>query len=234
MAQLCPTLRDRMDYSMPDFPVLHYLLTWVCSTSCPLSWWCHPTISSSAAPFSFCPQSFPASGSFSVNQLIPSGGTSIGAPASASVLPMNIQGWFPLGLTGLISLLSKGLPRVFSSTTVWKYQFGTQPTLWSNSHIHTWLLEAYVGLILSFKRVSYSSLVYLSQQLHKAGDNKAWSFVCTMRLLLREIIVPWNSMGLAKMLVNLHCLSVYPLLTCMGLRSELQCDGLPCLILFHV
>ena len=130
----------------------------VCSTSCPLSSWCRPAISSSAAPFSFHPQSFPASGSFPVNQLFPSGGTSIGAPASASVLPMNIQGWFPLGLTGLISLLSKGLPRVFSSTTVWKYQFGTQPTLWPNSHIHTWLLEAYVGLILSFKRVSYSSL----------------------------------------------------------------------------
>ena len=83
----------------------------VCVNSCPLSWWCHPTISSSAARFFFCLQSFPASGSFPVNQLFTSGGQSIGV--SASILPMNIQGWFPLGLTGLISLLSKGLSRVF-------------------------------------------------------------------------------------------------------------------------
>ena len=87
-----------------------------CSNSWPLSWWCHPTISSSVTPF-FCLQSFPASGSFSVSQLFASGGQNIGA--SASVLPMNIQDWFPLGLTALISLLSKGLSRVFSSTTVW-------------------------------------------------------------------------------------------------------------------
>ena len=86
-----------------------------------------------------CLQSFPASGSFPVSQLFASGGQSIGA--SASVLPMNIQDWFPLGLTGLISLLSKGLSSVFSSTTIWKRQFfSAQPSLWSNSHIHTWLL----------------------------------------------------------------------------------------------
>ena len=83
------------------------------AAACPLSWWCHPTISS-VARFS-CLQSFPASGSFPVSQLFPSGGQSVGASASASVLPMNIQGWFPLGLTGLISLQSKGLWRVFSS-----------------------------------------------------------------------------------------------------------------------
>ena len=113
-----------------------------CSNSCPLSWWCHPSISSSVIPFSSCLQSFPASVSFSVSQLFASGGQSIGASASASFLPMNIQDWFPLGWTGWISLLSKGLSRVFSSTTVWKHQFfGTQPSLWSNSHIHTWLLE---------------------------------------------------------------------------------------------
>ena len=111
----------------------------VYSNSCPLSQWCYPTMSSSAAPFSSCPQSFPASGSFPMSQLFPSGGQSIGA--SASVLPVNIQGWFPLGLTGLISLLSKGLSRVLSNTTIWKHQFfGAQP-LWSNSHICTWLLE---------------------------------------------------------------------------------------------
>ena len=94
-----------------------------CLNSCPLSRWCHPTISSSVAPFSSCPQSFPGSRSFPMNGLFASGGQSIRASASASVLPMNIQGWFPLGLIGLISLLSKGLSRVFSSTTVWKHQF---------------------------------------------------------------------------------------------------------------
>ena len=112
------------------------------SNSCPLSWWCHPTISSSAALFSFCLQSCPASGFFPVSWLFASGGQSIEASASASVLPMNIQGWFFLKLTGLISLQSKGLSRVFSSTTVWKHKFfSTQPSLWSNSSIHTWLLE---------------------------------------------------------------------------------------------
>ena len=80
-----------------------------CSNSCPLSWWYHPTISSSVVPFSTCLQSFPASGSLPMNRLLASGGQSIGTSASASVLPMNIQGWFPLGLIGLISLLSKGL-----------------------------------------------------------------------------------------------------------------------------
>ena len=87
----------------------------VCSNSCPLSWWCHPIISSSAIPFSSCPQSFPASGSFPLSWLFASGGRRIGASTSASVLPMNIQGWFPLGLTGLISLLSKGLSRFLPS-----------------------------------------------------------------------------------------------------------------------
>ena len=112
----------------------------VCSNSRPLSWWWHPTISSSVVPFSSCPQSFPESGSFQMSQLFTSGGQSI--EASASVFPMNIQGWFPLGLTGLISLQSKGLSRVFSNTTVQKHQFfGTQPSSWSSSHIHTWLLE---------------------------------------------------------------------------------------------
>ena len=114
----------------------------VCPSSCPLTWWCHPTISSSVTSFSSCPQSFPASGSFPKSQLFTSGSQGIGASASTSVLPMNIQGWFPLGLTDLISLLPKGLLWVFSSTTVWRHQFfDTQPFLWSNSHIHTWLLE---------------------------------------------------------------------------------------------
>ena len=113
-----------------------------CSNSCPLSWWCHPTISSSVVPFSSGPQSFPASESFPMSQLFASGGQSIGASASASVLPMNIQTWFPLGLTGLISLQSKGLWKIFSSTTTREHQFfSAQFSLWSNSHICTWLLE---------------------------------------------------------------------------------------------
>ena len=113
----------------------------ICSDSCPLNRWCYLTISSSAALFFFCLQSFPASESFPVNQLFTSGGQSIGDLASASVLPMNIQGWFALGLTGLISLQSKE-PQVFFSIIIWKHQFfSTQPSLWPNSHIHTWLLE---------------------------------------------------------------------------------------------
>ena len=106
----------------------------VCSNSSPSSWWSHPTISSSVIPFSHL-QSFSASGSFPMSQFFASGGQSIGA--SASVLPMNIQDWFPLGWTGWISLQSKGLSRVFSNTTVHKHQFfGISLSLWSNSNIH--------------------------------------------------------------------------------------------------
>ena len=109
---------------------------------CPLSQWYHPTISSSVIPFSSCPQSLPASGSFQISQLFTSDGQSIGVSASTSVLPMNSQDWFPLGLIGLIFLQSKGLSRVFSNTTVQKHQFfGTQLSSQSNSHIHTWPLE---------------------------------------------------------------------------------------------
>ena len=106
----------------------------VCWNSCPWSWWCHPTTSFSVASFSACQKSFPASGSFPVSQLLTSGGQSIGA--STSVLPMNIQDWFPLGLTGVISLQSNGLSRVFSNTMVQEYQFFcVQPSLWCKSHI---------------------------------------------------------------------------------------------------
>ena len=109
------------------------------SNSCPSSQWCHPGISSSVIPFSSCPQSLPASESFPMSQLFTWGGKSIGVSASASVLPMNTQDWFPLGWTGWISLQSKGLSRVFSNTTLQKHQFfGTQPSSQSNSHIHTW------------------------------------------------------------------------------------------------
>ena len=99
-----------------------------CSNSCPSSWWCHPSISSSAVPFSSCLLSFQASGSFPMSQFFASRGQSIRASASASILLMNTQDWFPLGWTGWISLQSKGLSRVFSNTTVQKHQFfGTQP-----------------------------------------------------------------------------------------------------------
>ena len=98
-----------------------------CSSSCPLSQWCHPTISPSIVPFSSCLQSFPASGSFSMSRFFTSDSQSIGVSASASVLPMNIQDWFSLGLTGWISLQSTGLSRVFFNTTVQKHQlFGAQ------------------------------------------------------------------------------------------------------------
>ena len=114
----------------------------VYSNSCPLSPWCHPAISSSVVPFSSCLQSFPASESFQISQLFTSGGQSIGVSASASVLPMNTQDWSPLRWTGWISLQSKGLSRVSSNITVQKHQFfGAQLSLYSNSHIHKWLLE---------------------------------------------------------------------------------------------
>ena len=109
-----------------------------CSNSCPLTQGCHPNISISVIPFSFCFQSSPASGSFPMTRLFASGGQCIGASVSTSVLPMNIQDWFPLGLTGLLPLQSKGLSRVFSNTRVQKHQFfSAQLSLWSNSHIHT-------------------------------------------------------------------------------------------------
>ena len=117
------------------FSVAQLCLTpWTCSNSCPSNRWCHLTITSSVIPSSCC-QSFPASGSFIMSWLFASGGQSIGASASASVLPVNIQGWFPLAFTGLVSLQSLGLSRVFSNTTVQKNQFfDAQPSLIQLSH----------------------------------------------------------------------------------------------------
>ena len=110
-----------------------------CSNSCPSSQWCLPTVLSSVIPFSSCFQSFPASGSFPTSQFFPSGGRGIGASALASLIPMNIQGWCPLGLTGWIFLQSRELSRVFSNTTVQKHNFfGAQLSLRPNSHIHTY------------------------------------------------------------------------------------------------
>ena len=125
-----------LQHARPPCPTL---TPGVYPNSCLSSWWCHPTISSSIFPFSSCLQSFPASGSFLMSWLFTSGGQSIGASA---VLPMNIKGWFPFGLTGLTSLQSKGLSRVLSSTTVQKHQFfSAWYSLWPSSHICTWLLE---------------------------------------------------------------------------------------------
>ena len=126
-------LRPR-NCSTPGFPVLCYLQEFSQTHAHWFSDAIQPTISSCVVSFSSCPQSFPASGPFPMSQLFASGGQSSGSSTSSSVLPKNIQCWFPLGLTGLISLLFKGFPRVFSSTTVSKHQFfGTQPSLWSNS-----------------------------------------------------------------------------------------------------
>ena len=145
---------------MPGFPVLHQLpelaqtqLHWVGDAIQPS----HPLLSPSPS----CLQSFPASGYFQMSQFFTSGGQSIGVSASASVLPMKIQDWFPLGLTGLISFWSKGLSRIFSNTTVQKDQFFyAQPSLWSKSHIHTWLLEKTIASI-DYKDLCQQSNVYL-------------------------------------------------------------------------
>ena len=147
-----------MSYSLQPYGLQHARLPYpspspgACSNSCPLSWWCHSTCSNSYALSWWCrttisssipsPPAFNLSQSSPVNQLFTSDGQSIGASASRSVLLINIQGWFPSGLTGLISLQSKGLLRVFSNTTVQKHQFfDAQLSLCSNCHICTWQLE---------------------------------------------------------------------------------------------
>ena len=140
LAQLCPTLWPHgLQHARPPCPSP---APRPCSNSCLLSWWCHPNIASSVVPFSSHLQSFPSSGSFQMSQFFISGGQSIGVSASASVLPMNTQDWYPLGWTGWISLQSKGLSRVFSNTTVQKHQFfGAKLSLQYNSHILSSLLE---------------------------------------------------------------------------------------------
>ena len=139
VAQSCPTLRPHgLQHARLPCPSP---TPGVYPNSCPLSEWCHPSISSSVIPFSSCPQSFPESGSFQMSQFFASGGQSIGVSASTSVLPRNIQDWSPLGWTGWISLQSKRLSRVFSNTTIQSINFCAQLFLQSKSHIHTWPLE---------------------------------------------------------------------------------------------
>ena len=140
VAQSCPTLLwpHELQHARPPCPSQ---TPRVHPNPCASSQWCHPAISSSVIPF-FCLQSLPAQGSFWMCQFFTSGGQSIGASALAPVLPMNTQDWSSLGWTGWIFLQSKGLSRVFSNTTVQKHQFfGTQLSLRSNSHFHTWPLE---------------------------------------------------------------------------------------------
>ena len=137
VAKSCLAVCNPMDWSTPGFSVLHYFLE--SPQTRPLNQWCYLTISSSAARFCFCLQSFPTPRTFPACWLLKSGGQSIGALTSATVLSVNSQDWFPLGLTGLI-LQFKGLSRVFNITVQKRQFFSTQPSLRSNSHIHTWQL----------------------------------------------------------------------------------------------
>ena len=157
-----------------------------CSNSCPSSQWCHPIISSSVIPFSSCLQSFPASGSFPVNQFFESGGQSIGASASASVLLMNIQDWFPLGLTVLISLLSKGLSKVFSNTTVQKHQFFDAQLLCTTvfnwwvvflffTHLQTCHCYTDLECLLGLQLIE----IHSDRHMHTQRRGKAWWSFCT-------------------------------------------------------
>ena len=140
VAQSCLTLQPHgLQHSRPPCPSP---TPGAYSNSCPSSWWCHPIVLSSVTLFSSCLQSSPASGSFLMSQFFTSEVQSIRVSALSSVLLRNIQDWFPFGRTGLIFLQSKGLSRVFSNTKVHKHQFfSAQLSLWSNSHIYTWLLE---------------------------------------------------------------------------------------------
>ena len=172
-----------MDCSRPGFPVHHQLLE-LAQTH--VHQWCHPTILSSVIPFSSCPQSFLASGSFPMSQFFTSGGQGIGASALASVLPMNTQSWFPLWLTGLISLQSKGLSRVFSSTTIQKKE-GTYVYLWL-IHVDVWQKPTKFckAIILQLK----------NKQIKKQKNPTHWSSVkyfCQIQICYFGLIIfPFN------------------------------------------
>ena len=147
-----------------------------CSNSCPLSRWCHWTISSSVAPFSSCSQFFPASESFQMSRLFASGGQNIGALASTSVLPMNIQDWFPLGLTALISLLSEGLKSLLWSTIREHQFFGVQPSLWSNCHIHTYWINHSFDYTDLCQQSDVSAFIYAVYFCHSFSSKQQVSF----------------------------------------------------------
>ena len=167
----------------------------VYSNSCPSSRWCHPAISSSVIPFSSCPQSLLASGSFPMSQLFASGGQRTGVSASASVLPMNTQDLSPSGWTGLISLQSKGLSRAFSNTTVRKHQFlSAQLSSRSNSHIHTWPLENH-SLDQTDKSLGSIKVpsMWVSNVRHHYSS-LSWDFPITSLSRAPELIIPGSDL----------------------------------------
>ena len=160
----------------------------VCSNLCPLSQWCYPTISFSVVPFSSCPQSFPASGSFPMSWLFSSGGQITGASASASVLSMNIQGWFPLGLTGLISLKPKRLSRVFSSTTIWKQQFFDTPVFFMVQLSHPYMTTRKTIVLTIWTFVG--KVIYL---LFNMSSRFVTAFLPRSKCLLISLLQPSSS-----------------------------------------
>ena len=168
VTQSCPTLCKPMNCSMPGLPVHHQLPEFIQTH---VHQWYYPAISSSVVPFSSCPQSLPASGSFTMSQLFTWGGQNTGVSSSASVLPMNTQDWSPLGWTGWISLQSKGLSRVFFNTIVQKHQFfGTQLSSQSNSYIHTWPVRE-----MQIKTtMRYHFIPVRMSMSKKSKNNKCW------------------------------------------------------------
>ena len=185
-----------------------------------MTWWCYLTISSSPVPFSSCPQPFPASGSFPMSCLFASGGQRTGASASASVLPMKIQGWFLSGLTGLISLLSKGLSRVSSSTTIQKCQFFcTQTSLWSYSHIHTSITGKTIALTIQTFVSKVISLLF----------NTLSRFVTVFLPRSKHLLISWLQSPSAVILEPKKIKSVYFFLFCL---HEVMRPGVMVLILW--
>ena len=176
----------------------------VSSNSSPLSWWCHPTISFSIIPFSSCLQYFPASGSFLMGWPFTSGGQSIGASASASVLPINILGWFSLGLTGLIFLQSKGLSGVFSNTIVQKHQFfNAHLSLWSNSYLYMTSL---------WKDYTFINIIYYPICANCMKDGHLWTVV----------ILKWRNSNMYQLLLSsvAFCWSPSPTWKLLSLRPH--------------
>ena len=201
-------LCDPMDCSTLGFPVFHYLPK-LCSNLCPLSGWYHPNISSSVSPFSYYPHSFLASGSFLMSWLFASGGQSIGALVSVSVLTMSIQGRFLLGLPGLISLLSEGLSRIFSNTTGQKHQFfNSQPSLWCNSSCHQYMTTG--------KTTALTIWTYVCKVI-SLPFNMLSKFVIAFLPRSKHLLISWLQSPSAvifepqkiKFVYCFHCFSIY-------------------------
>ena len=176
-----------------------------CSDSCPLSWWCHPTVSSSVIPFSSCLQSFPTSGCFLMSLFFSSGSQSIGVSASASVLPMNTQDWFPLGLIGLISLQSKGLSRVFSSTTIQKHQI-----LWRSAFFMAQFLDPYMT---TGKTIALTTWTFVSKVMSLLFNTLS-RFVIAFLPRSKRLLISWLQKPSAVILepkkIVSHCFHCFP------------------------